>query len=107
MMAKIIKGDTVEVLTGKDRGKQGRVVHVWPKEAKVLIEGVNQVKRHEKVRPAQGRSGVEGGIIVKELPIHISKVGVVCGSCDKPTRVGFDEGRDGKVRVCRKCGGKI
>lgn len=107
MGLKVIKGDTVQVLNGKDRGKKGRVVRVWPDDAKILVEGVNQVKRHEKVRPAQGRSGIEGGIIVKELPIPVSKVAVVCGSCDKATRIGYDEGRDGKIRVCRKCGGKV
>ncbi len=102
------KGDQVEVLAGKDRGKRGRVVRVWPLDDKVMVEGVNFVKRHEKIRAASGRAGTQGGIITKELPVHISNVGVVCPSCDKPTRVGYRAEEDGsKTRVCRKCGGDI
>ena len=78
---KIRKGDTVEVLAGKDRGKQGRVVRVFPERSMLLVEGVNQVKRHERMRPAQGRGGVTGGIITKEMPVQISNVAIVCGSC--------------------------
>ena len=101
------KGDHVEVLSGKDRGKRGRVVRVWPKNAKVMIEGVNFVKRHEKIRAATGRAGTQGGIITKEMPIHISNVGVVCDDCDKPRRVGFEFDEEGKHRVCRTCGKRI
>ena len=104
---KVRKGDTVAVLSGKDRGKQGRVVRVYPERRMVMVEGVNQVKRHERLRPAQGRGGVTGGIITKEMPVHISNVAVVCSSCNKPTRVGYEVRADGKDRVCRKCGGKI
>lgn len=104
---KVIKGDTVEILTGKDAGKQGRVVRVDPTKRRVLVEGVNIVKRHEKLRPAQGRSGVTGGIVSKEMPVDASNVAVVCSSCDKPTRVGYDAGLEGKERVCKKCGGKL
>lgn len=104
---KVIKGDTVQVLSGKDAGKQGRVVRVLPAAQRVLVEGVNMVKRHEKVRPASGRGGVTGGIIHKELPVHVSNVAVICGSCNRPTRVGFTVGREGKERVCKKCGGTL
>jgi large subunit ribosomal protein L24 len=105
-MAKIRKGDTVQVLSGKDRGKQGRVVNVYPENNKVMVEGVNHVKRHEPMRQAQGRGGVTGGIITKEAPVHISNVALVCGSCGKPTRVGFATTGDGKERICRKCGAR-
>ena len=104
---KIKKGDTVQVLSGKDRGRQGRVVNVYPRENKAMVEGVNQVKRHEPVRPAQGRGGVTGGIITKEMPIHISNLAIVCPSCGRPTRVGHEIGPEGKDRVCRRCGAKL
>lgn len=103
----IRKGDTVQVLAGKDRGKQGRVVNIYPDRDKLMVEGVNQVKRHEKIRPAQGRGGVQGGIIVKEMPVHISNVALICNSCGKPTRIGHNITSEGKERVCRTCGGKI
>ena len=104
---KVVKGDTVRVLSGKDAGKEGRVVRVLPEKQRVLVEGVNVVKRHEKVRPASGRSGVTGGIIHKEMPVHASNLAVVCPSCDTPTRVGYAVGLEGKERVCRRCGGKL
>jgi large subunit ribosomal protein L24 len=104
---KVKKGDQVEVLNGKDRGKRGRVVRVWPKDSKVMVEGVNFVKRHEKIRAATGRAGTQGGIITKEMPVHVSNVGVVCSSCDKPARVGFEFDEEGKHRVCRRCGGTL
>jgi large subunit ribosomal protein L24 len=104
---KIRKGDTIEVLRGKDRGKQGRVVNVYPGRAKVMVEGVNQVKRHETVRPTKSGGGMQGGIITKEMPLDISNIAVVCPSCGKPTRVGHTMGPDGKERICKKCGGKI
>ena len=103
MAAKVRKGDRVVVIAGKDVGKEGRVIAVFPKENRVLVEGVNRVKRHEKVRPARGRSGQEGGIVTKELPVHLSNVTMVCPSCG-PTRVGFRVSDDGsRARVCRKC----
>jgi len=106
-MANIRKGDMVQILSGKDRGKQGRVVNVYPEKDKVMVEGVNTVKRHEPIRPAQGRGGAQGGIITKEAPVHVSNVAVVCGSCHKPTRVGFTMNGEVKERTCRKCGGSI
>jgi large subunit ribosomal protein L24 len=110
---KILKGDTVEVLSGKDRGKQGRVVNVYPERAKIMVEGVNQVKRHETVRPTKSGGGMQGGIITKEMPLDISNIAIVCPTCGKAARVGH-EIRPGaekqsrrKDRVCRECGAKI
>lgn len=100
---KIRKGDRVQVLTGKDRGKQGNVSRVLPSRDRVIVDGVNVAKRHHKARSMEE----PGGIIDKDLPIHVSNVAVVCGRCG-PTRVGyqFEEGGD-KIRVCRKCGGPL
>ncbi len=107
MAAKIRKGDKVRVLAGKDVGKEGRVISVIPGKGRVLVEGVHRVKRHEKIRPAKGRGGQEGGIVTTELPIDLSNVTLVCGSCG-PTRVGFTVDDEGvKTRVCRKCGGEL
>ena len=107
----IRKGDQVVVIAGKDRGKQGRVVRTWPKNDKVMIEGVNQVKRHEPLRQARsGRQGMEGGIITKEMPVHVSTVALVCSTpeCEGRARVGFEVADDGtKRRVCRKCGSDV
>ncbi len=103
-MAKIKKGDRVQVLTGKDRGKQGRVLKRLAKDDKLVVEGVNMVKRH--TRPSQ--SNPQGGIIEKEAPIEVSNVAAICGSCDKPTRIGvrYDD-KGAKVRVCKKCGADL
>ncbi|MGH2759039.1 MAG: 50S ribosomal protein L24 [Actinomycetota bacterium] len=104
---KIRKGDHVRVMTGKDRGKEGRVLAVFPRNNRLLVEGVNVVKRHLKLRPARGRAGQEGGIISKEAPLDVSNVQVVCPSCG-PTRVGYQVASDGtKARICRKCGGEL
>lgn len=102
-MAKVRKGDRVHVLAGKDSGKQGRVITVLPERNKLFVEGINRAKRHEKVRPARGRSGQEGGIVSKELVVDMSNVGLIC-KIDGPTRVGFRTEPDGtKVRICKKC----
>jgi len=98
---KIKKGDTVQVISGKDKGKTGEVITVIPKEDKVIVRGVNVVKRHQ--RPTSHMR--QGGIIEKESPIYVYKVALVCPSCGKPTRVGFKVLEDGsKVRYCKKCG---
>jgi len=95
------KGDTVLVIAGKDNGKKGKIVQVLPKENRVVVEGVNVVKRH--TRPSQKLP--QGGIVEKEAPIHASNVMVICPSCGKPTRVGKKFLADGsKIRVCKKCG---
>jgi large subunit ribosomal protein L24 len=107
----IKKGDQVIVLSGKDRNKRGRVVRTLPKSGKVMIEGVNQVKRHEPLRQAKsGRQGMEGGIITKEMPVPISTVALVCSTpdCHDRARVGYEIADDGtKRRVCRKCGSDV
>lgn len=107
MKMKVKKGDNVQVMTGKNRGHQGRVLAVNPEDGRVIVEGVNMVKRHMKLRAARGRSGQEGGIISQEAPVHASNVQLVCASCG-PTRVGYQISEDGvKVRICRKCGGEL
>jgi large subunit ribosomal protein L24 len=104
---KIRKGDHVRVMSGKDRGKEGRVLAVYPRRNRLLVEGVNVVKRHLKLRAARGRAGQEGGIISKEALLDASNVQVVCPSCG-PTRIGYQITADGtKSRVCRKCGGEL
>ena len=98
------RDDKVIVLTGKDKGKEGKVVSADPKNGKVIIEGINVAKRHFKPRKA----GQEGGIIRKETPIYASKVMRVCPECDKPTRPAHSFRQDGsKTRVCKKCGKEI
>ena len=98
-MQKIIKGDNVQVLLGKDRGKTGNVEKVLPKEDKVIIAGVNVFKRHVK-----GNRDMEGGVIDIIKPINISNVALVCPACKKVTRVGFELNKDKKkIRICKKC----
>nr|WP_181382949.1 50S ribosomal protein L24 [Sporomusa sphaeroides] len=95
------KGDKVVVLSGKDKGKEGKIVEALPKKGKVVIEGVNKVKRHTK--PSQ--KAPQGGIIVKEAPIASAKVMLVCPACDKPTRIKKSQQASGSfVRACKKCG---
>ena len=94
-------GDTVVILSGKDRGKKGKVMQVSPKECKVIVENANFVQKHVKPR----RMGEAGGIIKAEGAIYACKVQVVCPRCGKPTRVGHKILKDGtKERICRKCG---
>ncbi|MFQ3536609.1 MAG: 50S ribosomal protein L24 [Aggregatilineales bacterium] len=105
-MQRIKKGDTVEVIAGKDIGVRGKVLTVLPKLNRVVVEKVNIVKRHQKQR--RTRSGVQQGIIQFEAPIDLSNVMLVCQSCDRRTRVGFRINEEGKkVRVCKKCGQDI
>ncbi len=95
---KIKKGDRVVVLQGKDRGKEGVVMHAMPAEGKVIVDGVNMAKRHQKPT----RATMQGGIIDKDMPIQVSNVALVCPHCDKPTRIGYRfEPTGRKVRVCR------
>jgi large subunit ribosomal protein L24 len=102
----IIKGDEVEVIAGKDIGARGRVLEVIPKKGRVIIEGINRVTRHEKIRMSR-RGSQEGGIAHKEAPIDISNVALVCPT-DGATRVGYRiEAAGAKVRVCRKCGTEL
>ena len=100
----IKKGDTVVVLSGKDKGKKGEVIAVLPKDGKVVVEKINMVSRHTKPR----RQGETGGIIQKEAPLYACKVMRVCPKCDKATRPAHKVLADGKkVRVCKKCGAEI
>lgn len=94
----IKKGDTVIVIAGKDKGKKGKVLEAFPSEATVIIERVNVVKRHQ--RPSRN---FQGGIIEKALPIHASKIMVVCPKCSEPSRVKMGELEGKKVRTCVKC----
>ncbi len=106
-MQRIKKGDTVEVIAGKDLGKRGEVLRVLPKENRVVVAQVNIAKKHQ--RPMQaGRQQIQPGIIEFEAPLHASNVMLVCPKCSARTRVGFRTNEDGrKVRVCRKCGADI
>src|ERR671930_2198325 len=108
---RIRKGDLVQVLSGKDRGKQGRVIDARPKDRRVVVENLNIVKRHTRPRPIQQRSGMgaaamtPGGVVEKPAPIPVANVMVVCPVCKRPTRVGYhereDHGGTRKVRVCK------
>ncbi len=97
---KIRKNDTVLVIAGKDKGKKGKVRFAYPKEERLLIDGVNFIKRHTRAR----REVRQAGIIEREAPIHVSDVMLLCSKCNHPTRIGFRFLEDGrKVRVCRSC----
>lgn len=98
---KIQKNDNVLIIAGKDRGKKGKVHSVDAEKQRVVVSGVNMIKRHQKA----GRVRTQAGIIQREAPLQISNVMLVCGKCNKPTRVGFSVLVDGsKVRTCKKCG---
>ena len=100
----IRKDDTVVVLSGKDKGKQGKVLSADPKGMKVTVAGVNVASKHRKPRNQQE----EGGIIKMETPIYVSKVQLVCPKCGKATRVGHTVKEDGKrARICKKCGAEV
>ena len=110
---KIRKGDTVHILAGKDRGKEGRVIDAMPRERKVIVENLNIVKRHTRPRPLKdssrmgGQQVEPGGIVEKAAPVPVSRVMLVCPVCNRPTRVGYvlkeRKGEDPvKVRVCRR-----
>jgi len=100
----IRKGDTVVIIAGKDAGKRGKVVTALPKEQRVIVEGINIVKRH--TRPT--RRIPQGGIVEKEAPIHVSNVMLLCSKCHQPTRAARRILADGsKTRVCKKCGEAI
>ncbi len=103
---KLKKGDRVRVRAGKDRGKQAEIIRVLPKEGKVIVDGVNVAKRHQRAT----RATMQGGIIDKDMPMHASGVAIVCPACG-PSRIGyrFEDSGTGrrKVRVCKKCGGDL
>ena len=100
---KLKKGDDVVVLAGKDIGRRGTITRVLPSDDKVIVDGINIVKRHTKPRGQV----MQGGIIDKEMPIHVSNVALWCKDCGA-TRAGFRIDNEGvKHRICRKCGGEI
>jgi large subunit ribosomal protein L24 len=99
------KNDSVLIITGKDRGKRGRVLKVLPEKNRLIVEGVNLIKRHTRPNPAKN---IKGGVVQREASLHASNVQLVCPECGAHTRVGhkvLDDGR--KVRICRKCGGVV
>ena len=99
-MQKIKRDDTVLVTTGKERGKQGQVREVFARQQRVVVQGLNMVKRHQRQKDERNPAG----IIEKEMPIHVSNVKLICRACEKPTRVRFRVRTDNvKVRVCRSC----
>ena len=98
---KIRKGDTVQVIAGKDVGKEGEITRAYPESDRVIVDGVNVAKRHTR---ATGQT-MQGGIIDKDMPLHVSNVAIICSSCESTSRIGYRfEGDGTKVRVCRKCG---
>jgi large subunit ribosomal protein L24 len=109
---RIRKGDLVQMLAGKDRGKQGRVLEARPRERRVIVENLNVVKRHMRPRPLRdssrmgGTQMTPGGVIEKAAPVPVSKVMLVCPTCNRPTRVGMTvkevKGRDLRVRTCKR-----
>lgn len=99
----IRKDDTVIVLSGKDKGKKGKVLTVMPKDGKVIVEKVNVISRHQKPR----KQGEEGGIVKREAALYASKVQVVCPKCGKPTRVAHEIKDGKKIRVCKHCGAAL
>ena len=116
---RVKKGDLVQILSGKDRGKQGRVLEARPRDRRVLVENLNTVKRHTKPRPVRNTSRMggpqvePGGVITKPAPLDVSNVMVVCPVCNRPTRVGVERkhihDKEVPVRVCRRadCKGEI
>ena len=96
----IKKGDLVQVNAGEDKGKQGKVLEVFPDKERAIVEGINMITKH--VKPT--RMGQSGGIIKTEAPVYASKVQLVCPKCGKPTRVGHVVEDGKKLRVCKKCG---
>lgn len=94
------KGDTVVVLSGKDKGKRGKIITAMPRKGMVIVEDVNKVKRHSK----PSMKAPQGGILDKEMPLNVCKVQLICPACDKPTRIGHKTVDGKNVRVCKKCG---
>jgi large subunit ribosomal protein L24 len=101
---KIKKGDRVRVLTGKDRGHEGEVMRVLPAVGKVIVDGANVAKKHQRATKAT----MQGGIIDKDMPMPVANVALLCPTCGKATRVGYKTDKDGtKARACKRCGGEM
>jgi large subunit ribosomal protein L24 len=96
---KVHKNDTVVVISGKERGKKGKVLKIFPKGNKVIVEGLNLIKKHVRKRRQQDQAG----IIELEAPIDISNIMVYCSNCKKPTRIGIKQDKNKKIRICKKC----
>jgi large subunit ribosomal protein L24 len=106
------KGDTVQVISGKDKGLKGKVIQADPESSRILVEGANRIKKHTKVTQS-ARGSQQGGIVTQEAPVHVSNVQVICPSCGKPSRIGHRRseadanGKTHSVRVCKRCNGDI
>mgnify|MGYP000844974645 CR=1 FL=1 len=101
---KIHKNDTVKIISGKDKGKVGKVLKVFPKENKILVEGLHLFKKHVKPK----KQGQKGEVILTPQPLHVSNVMFVCPACQKPTKVGYQvENNQEKIRICKKCKNRI
>jgi large subunit ribosomal protein L24 len=106
------KGDTVQVIAGKDKGLTGKVIQADPETSRILVEGANRIKKHTKVTQS-ARGSQQGGIVTQEAPVHVSNVQVVCPSCGKPSRIGHKrsepdaKGKTHSIRVCKRCNGDI
>ncbi|PIR41202.1 MAG: 50S ribosomal protein L24 [Candidatus Yanofskybacteria bacterium CG10_big_fil_rev_8_21_14_0_10_46_23] len=98
-MQSIHTGDNVKMLAGKDRGKTGKVLHVFPTRNRVLVEGLNKIKRHTRAR----QQGQKGQIIEREQAVNFSNIQLICAKCNKATRVGFRLEGETKVRFCKRC----
>ena len=108
MNVRIRKGDLVEVITGRedDKGKRGEVIRVFPKERKVVVQGVHLKIKHQRQVQSEGKN-INPGILKLEAPLDISNVMLVCKKCNKPTRVGVSREKGKSVRICKKCNAKI
>jgi len=100
---KIKKGDTVLVISGKNKGKKGKILRAFPKEKKILIDGINLMKKHQKPK----KTGEKGQIIQKPAPIDVSNVKMICPKCNKAVRLGYKIVDDKKYRICKKCNKQI
>lgn len=104
-MLHVKKNDQVIVLAGRDRGRTGRVLRVFPRRNRAIVENINTIRRHTRPNPQRN---IQGGIVEREAPIHLSNLQVICPECNRPARVGFQILADGrKVRICKKCGGTV
>ncbi len=100
---KILKGDTVLIISGKDRGRKGKVLEAFPKESRILVEGINLRKKHQRSK----RTGEKGQIVEMPGPIHVSNVKLICPKCGKTMRPGYKIEDKKKNRICKKCGQEI
>ncbi|TKJ34910.1 50S ribosomal protein L24 [bacterium (candidate division B38) B3_B38] len=97
------KDDNVLVITGKDKGKKGRVLRVFPQDSKAIVERINFIMKHTRANPSKN---IKGGLLEREAPIHVSNLKIICRECGEPTRISLTRLEDGKkVRICKKCKG--